>query len=256
MPYAEAMKKLSGLAHGLVVGIMLMCLSSAIAQTGSHAKPSSKTKSALAVVDKINLSFVASGYGLGPLTFNGVAISSVGSPINSWAWNFGTQPYTGCIGRPAPDPTAITCPLVISHTYLVAGTYTVYLTATDVLNTAQTIAGTITVPFPSQPPDKLTTSLTQYHTTFEVVRIQYTASSSNGALTLIQKSCGAGTAPIADEHLFFAPSNGTTLTINGTSSVTSGWTCEYTSPGTYLPKVTITDSTGAVSSSEAEVLIQ
>lgn len=72
----------------------------------------------------------------------------------------------------------------------------------------------------------------------------YTVTSSKGYLTSISTNCGDGTTQV--QNLFNQPPSGTTLTIVGMQTVTSGVICYPTKVGTLAPSMTVTDTLGAV----------
>lgn len=169
----------------------------------------------------------------------GSAISSTGSTINSWAWNYGDG--VACIGSPQNTKT---CLENASHTYVNAGSYVVYFSATDAMGSFGQAKASVTV---SGMADVLSTniSLLSGGTVTVATGIPtvfgFTVTSTMGMLTNVTTDCGNGV--VDSENLFYNPPNGATLTIVGSPAVTSGFQCLFPA-GTYSAKVSATDSLG------------
>jgi hypothetical protein len=84
------------------------------------------------------------------------------------------------------------------------------------------------------------------------VVIFMSASSTRGVLTSITWDCGNGNAPIV-ENFFHNPA-GAGLTITGVKASKDGKECLY-KPGTYTPKVSVSDSVGKTKTASVTITI-
>lgn len=187
--------------------------------------------------------------------FSVTATSSTNSPINSWGWNFGTTPYSGCIGRPSPDPSFATCPLNISHTYAKAGNYTAYLLITDLANGNVSISVSFTVL-----PNSLTVSLSLLPQLLNEPRtpraFAYTISSTGSVIKTIINDCGNQLVnPVVTQNLFTYNPIDTNLVITGITSTTSAFHCSYPASGTYVVTLTAIDYVGTITKKTIQAII-
>ena len=149
--------------------------------------------------------------GIAPLTvnFNGTGSTSV-KPITSYAWDLGN-------GQTATGPTAFT-------TYATPGTYTTKLTITDSDGDKDTSTKVITVNEPPNSPP-----------------IATIGSSGSGGLAPYGVSFdGSGSSDPDGTVVSYAWDLG-----NGRTATTPTASANYTSPGTYTVKLTVTDNRGA-----------
>jgi PKD repeat protein len=160
----------------------------------------------------VNASNVASvNTGVAPLTvnFNGTGSTAV-KPITSYAWDFGN-------GQTATGPTAFT-------TYATPGIYTAKLTVTDSDGDKDTQTQTITVNEPPNAPPIATIG----------------SSGSGGQAPYAVSFDGSGSSDPDGSIASYAWDFG-----NGRTATTPTASANYTSPGTYTVRLTVTDNRGA-----------
>ena len=156
--------------------------------------------------------------GSAPLTVAFSGSGSGGSPPYTYAWAFGD----GSLGSGASA----------SHTYTTAGSYTAVLTVSDSAGGSATANVAITVTGPAPP-----------------LSVNATASPSSGVVPLtvtLTAVTSQGTAPYTATWKFGDGTSGTGMSV----------THVYSTAGSYLPSVTVTDSKGRVGSASTSVSAQ
>lgn len=113
-----------------------------------------------------------------PTTFDGSESGEVADPVNYWVWNFGDGIQVGSTEA------------LVSHTYAVAGSYRVRLTAFDAAGNSHTFVREVTVgaaPPPPPPPPPTTSTTT---TTTTTTTVTSTASAHRYSAAKIAKLLG------------------------------------------------------------------